>query len=273
MHARVKRFLKSNSGFTLIELIIVIGIMGFLVAMIAPRLAGVMGGAVDAVCDSNQTRLETVMASYTEQYAAIPNNLINLVVEETTGVYTALNPLVEDANKGNGVEVFSADFIEGIEARMHYLNADEAAELISLGVSQVRNLNLSEEVTHYNGNEMNWNKASMPDATLGHMAPVTPAEGVPVLMYGGGYSSGATPTLDAITSGDVLRQPDLAFRIVLGVGPDSDLVQDGLISKAGMCPGGLQRSDHFAYNNYNIALPRLGATVERLPNDVLTMYC
>ena len=294
MHARVKRFLKSNSGFTLIELIIVIGIMGFLVAMIAPRLAGVMGGAVDAVCDSNQTRLEAAMAAYTEQNGAMPDNLMNLVLETSTAG-TFVDPTVaymsDDDNAANGVEVFSSEFINGIGAHIHYLNQDEINELVEMGVTSVRNLNFSrDDVDVYNGNDMFWNTSLPESADLAgaHMEEVdlrgidlTTDPAVAVLMYGGGYSSGATPTLSRVqtaaeiaggaTEGDTLHQAELAFRIVLGVGPDSDLVRDGLITRAGMCPGGLQRSDHFAYNNYNIALPRLGATVERLPNDVLTM--
>lgn len=268
MRLRMKRALKGQGGFTLIELIIVIGIMGFLVAMIAPRLAGVMGGATDAVCDSNQLRLQQVMATYTEQYGAIPNNLTNLVIEQDTGDYVALAGLVEDGNKGNGQEVFSREFIEGTKVRLHYLDADEAEELIAMGVTTVRNLNFSDAVKVYNGNDMNWNKDMLTAIgdTEDHMAPVTVAAGVPVLMYGGGYDDAGA--LDAIAQNAELRQPDLAFRIVLGVGPDSDLVQDGLITKAGMCPGGLQRSDHFAYNNYNIVLPMLEATADRLANEL-----
>ncbi|AEG58745.1 type II secretion system protein [Desulforamulus ruminis] len=261
--SRIKGLLKSQSGFTLIELIIVVGIMGFLVAMIAPRLAGVMSGAVDQVCDSNQTRLQQVLGTYTEKNNNIPAGLTNLVIEESAGNYVAMNAagMVDDNDKSNGAEVFSSEFIGGVKATLHTLNAAEAEELRGMGITSLFNLNVSKAVTEYNGNEMSWNE-NIPDSTVGFMAPAEIEEGLTVMMYGGGSTDTAANA--SALSGE-LRQPDLAYRIILGVGPESNLVKEGLITKAGMCPGGLQRSDHFAYNNYNIALPRLAETVKRLP--------
>lgn len=264
---KIKGRLKGQGGFTLIELIIVIGIMGFLIAMIAPRLAGVMGGASDTVCDTNQTRLQEVMAVYTENYDVMPNGLLNLVIK-TGALHDAIVPLsniTDDGDKGTGLEVFSGDFIDGMNAAYVALTAEEAEELKKMGISRVHNLNLGTDIREYNGyrTEGSWNTTTsgLPAVADGGFMDSQDVEtGVRVLMYGMG----------ATAAGHELNQADLYGRIILGVGPDSDLVQDGLINKAGMCPNALKRNDFFVYNNYNIAVPRLQDTVTYRISPTLT---
>ena len=41
-----------KGGFTLIEILVVLVIMGFLVAMVAPKLANITDGAIDTTCES-----------------------------------------------------------------------------------------------------------------------------------------------------------------------------------------------------------------------------
>ncbi len=48
--------INNQKGFTLLEILVVLTIMGFLIAMVAPRLAGISGDAVDTVCDTNQNQ-------------------------------------------------------------------------------------------------------------------------------------------------------------------------------------------------------------------------
>lgn len=72
-----KKIKKVNSqkGFTLLEILVVLTIMGFLIAMVAPRLAGISGSAVDTVCDTNQNRMVTYMSSFFEKTNRYPNKL------------------------------------------------------------------------------------------------------------------------------------------------------------------------------------------------------
>jgi prepilin-type N-terminal cleavage/methylation domain-containing protein len=272
MRKKLKKILSCKGGFSLIELIIVIGIMGFLVAMIAPRLAGVMAGSVEHISDNNQLRLQQALGTFTERSNALPDGGINLVLEaadptvvglELIGSYYSAGGanaawMFDNNNKRDGAEIFSDEIADGAQVRIHILDVDEADELIKMGIREIYNLNLSQNVSEYNDVVMNWN-ADVPANVNPFMAKVEVAEGVGVLMYGAGHDGTAW---DVIAGGEKIAQPELLYRIILGVGPESALISEGLISKAGMCPGGLQRSGHFAYNNYSMVLPRLSATTE-----------
>ncbi|MCL6447057.1 MAG: type II secretion system GspH family protein [Armatimonadetes bacterium] len=254
MRKKIKGLLqrvKGQGGFTLIELIIVIAIMGFLVAMIAPRLANVASGSGDAICDTNQQRLRQVLAAYVESKGQLPSRLTNLVTETAAGYE---KPSVDDNNKDTGKEALSRDMDNMVHLHLHALTAEEATELVDLGITEVYNLNLSTAVDpDYHGTE-----SSQP-----YMRKVAVEAGVNVLMVGAGHD-GSSWDFSDLEENDTFGNPDLVYRIVLGVGPDSDLVREGQIQSAALCPNGMKRGDHFLYNNYNVIVPRLQATVDRL---------
>ena len=58
--------IKSLAGFTLIELIIVIAILGILSAIAVPRVSGFREKAIQATCETNRRQLETYYAGYLE---------------------------------------------------------------------------------------------------------------------------------------------------------------------------------------------------------------
>jgi hypothetical protein len=64
-------------------------------------------------------------------------------------------------------------------------------------------------------------------------------------------------------------EPDHFGRIVFGMGPESALVKDGVISNAAHCPGGIQNADNATYNDYNLILPRLEATAKRIADTTV----
>ncbi len=128
---------------------------------------------------------------------------------------------------------------------VHTLNAAEATELREMGITDVIDLATGAEV------------------------PV--AAGVRVLMIGSGAAGVAvTDTIPAgaITIGATFGEPDQMYRIVLGAGLDSQLRTDGLVSAAGLCPGGIPNEDYISYNNYNVIVPRLQATINRLVTGI-----
>ncbi len=240
---RAAKFAKNNAGFTMLELIVVIAIMGFLIAMVAPRFAGIVDSAVDPICDSNQQRLVGVVGTYTEQNNSIPDTLTNLVPNNAVaGALTATavptpasNGFIWDLNKEHA-NYFNPDFASRNGFYVHTLNAAEATELQELGLSSLINVD---------------------------GAAQTVASGVRVFMVGAGAATDAADiTVDGLTA--ELGEADHLLRIVMGVGPESELVSDGLITAAGCCPGGVVLEDNVTYNNYNLVLPRLQATIDRV---------
>lgn len=266
---RIKGLLKSKGGFTLIELIIVIAIMGFLAAMVAPRLAGVAGGAGVAVCDVNQQRLVQVTGSFYENVGHMPNGLTNLIVKNDTGVvqdpHTATAWMVDNDNKADGMEIFASDLWAAARMRPHVLDAAEVKELAELGITNVYDLNLNKDVTTYNGKDMKWN-TNVPAAGTGNtfMDPHPLATGNTVMMVGGTPGDAVTSFAHMPAGTGTIGHPDKIYRIMMGVGPDSQLVKDGYISNTALCPNAIKRGDHFAYKHYTVALPRLQATVDRI---------
>ena len=129
---------KARGAFTLIEILVVLVIMGFLVAMVAPKLSGIVNSAVDTTCDTNQQRLRTVLNAYVNQKSALPNGLINLIKYDNN-ITTAANvkiPLGDDGDKVEK-EFFSREMVERMKPKVHFLNKQEAEQLVEMGVKNV----------------------------------------------------------------------------------------------------------------------------------------
>ncbi|RDV82077.1 type II secretion system protein [Ammonifex thiophilus] len=276
---KVFRRLKGQGGFTLIELLIVIAIMGFLIAMIAPRLAKVASGASDTVCDTNQMRLRQVLAAYTEKTGQLPNYLTSLVCHDDAG--KAVDPstqwdmtkeedgskgwYIDNNNKVDGQEVLSKDFYAMTKLGLLTLDQAAADELRALGISKIYYLNVNQDVKamEYIGNEVKKLNEGIPKHVAGKndfMQEDDVKAGTAVLAVGFGDNHKLDPTAGPKKIG----HPDRIGCIVLGVGPNSELVREGQIQHAGLCPNGIKRGDHFLYNNYNIVVPRLASVADKI---------
>lgn len=268
--------LKNSEGFTLLEILVVLTIMGFLIAMVAPRLAGISGDAVDTVCDSNQNRMISMMSSFYEKTSRYPSKLTNLVDETADGVYQL--PAISDNDPDNGPETIASEFNDRNHFRVHYLDADEVAELKNLGIVNVFNLNsydaYNEDGTAIKDGYDNTAGVNNDLALAGNVTKAPKMEAVTldvdvathpiaVMMVGGGYITAAATDFTIETGERGWGEGDFFGRIVLGFGPENALVTSGLVSNAAHCPGGIQNADNVTYNDYNLVLPRLAATVDK----------
>lgn len=258
MKERVKRFMgnilrksRNRHGFTLLEILVVLTIMGFLLAMLAPRLGGISNNAVDTVCDSNQSRTIQMVGAYFEKTNRFPDKMTNLVVQANAAATAWAIPTVSDDIPDNGKETLSSEFAARVKPTIHYLSTAEVTELKGLGIASVFNLN-------------SYDNSAVITADQGTpMAKVALAAGQGVMMSGAGAVDATTDI--AAPAADIVGYGEAEFlgRIVMGLGPESGLITSGLITNAAHCPGGLQNSDNVTYNDYNIVLPRLKATVDR----------
>ena len=276
-----KKFKKVNSqkGFTLLEILVVLTIMGFLIAMVAPRLAGISGSAVDTVCDTNQNRMVTYLSSFFEKTNRFPSGLTNLVISDgaaldATTVYQI--PAVSNQDPDDGAEVLANELYSRNHFHIHYLDVAEADELKNMGIVELFNLN------DYSG--MYWPDGTaktvleladldndfpmaLVTAERPSMEPVTPQDPavvrVGVAMVGCGMDvAGAWVATNATERG--WGEPANFGRIVLGMGPECGLITSGVISNAAHCPGGIQNADNVTYNDYILLLPRLEATADSM---------
>ncbi|SDD71791.1 type II secretion system protein [Desulfuromonas thiophila] len=283
------RRLQAQQGFTLLEILVVLTIMGFLIAMVAPRLAGISGGAVDTVCDSNQNRMVSYLGAYFEKTNRFPDKLTNLVSElATADTYTI--PAVSDDDPENGPETLASEFMGRNHFRIHYLNAKEVAELKGMGIVNLFNLNAYEwmddagtlkagyDAAGTNPTEVAFTaitaadqKPSMEQVALKTAATTGDVLDNPiaVAMVGMGVASNADAAFAVADEERGWGEPDFLGRIVLGMGPESGLITAGIISNAAHCPGGIQNADNVTYNDYNVVLPRLASTVDRMTSTNL----
>jgi prepilin-type N-terminal cleavage/methylation domain-containing protein len=287
-----------RGGFTLIEILVVLVIMGFLVAMVAPKLSGIVDSAVDTTSDTNQERLSSVLNSYAAQNNALPNGYINLMVKTAAGDYAI--PTANDGDKGNGAEFLSAEFVDRFKPQVHVLDADEAKELVEMGVKMTRTLALVDtadaatfagltNAKQYNvveklitepimtgksvmmagvghdGTTWNWGEGST--ITI-NASDVTEDTATPVAIN----AATATVASNNDGSGTFARMDEGKHvgRILMGIGNFSELVNSGMLEEAGVSPTQTQMSAHYSWGNYVAVLPRLTATVNRLEAEGIT---
>ncbi len=271
---KLREKLANSEGFTLLEILVVLTIMGFLIAMVAPKLAGISNSAVDTVCDSNQGRMIQMVSAYVERTGKFPNKLTNLVVQDGVDPVNATyyTPSASDDDPDNGQETLSSEFNDRVAPTLHILDQAELEELADMGIKRLFNLNSYDNFTTDGTNHG-------PDGTIPVAAEAAPmleinltaetvagtldyADALGVMMSGVGAASAA----DFVAGADILGygESDFLGRIVFGFGPENSIITSGLVTNAAHCPGGLQNSDNITYNDYNLIVPRLSATADRV---------
>lgn len=266
--------MSKQSGFTLLEILVVVVIMGFIASMVAWRFAGQRDAAVVVVRDTNQQRITAVVASYLDRQNGYPSGLVNLVdeqglVDEFAGQERYLMPtseldLVLD---DNNVRVsFPADFMDRLKPEVHVLSAAEAEALRRMKLTRAYNLNRYD----YQGIDPVQIAVEVENRLPG-LRESDIQSGLGVLMIGLGADHttlettwiGQAATQEDLRSHDDWITPNAIGRILIGLGQETDLVTSGMLASAGLCPQGMA-NQHTTWNHYNLLLPRLTPTVERL---------
>lgn len=249
--------MKTNAGFTLIEILVVLAIMGFLLAQLAPRLGGITDDARDAVSETNTMRVVSYMRIYFEQTSRFPEHLTNIVVQNGT---TYQLPTISDQNPQTGADTLSKSLDDRNKLHLHIISGTEAAEMRKMGVVNILNLNSYDSSTISDGDRRPT------------MNPVLLTAGMGVAMVGIGNSNPTSPAWTEATEENNWASPELIGRIILGIGPESGLVTSGLVANAAHCPGNIRNIDNVTYNHYNVVLPRLKATVRLTDYPVCQHY-
>jgi type II secretory pathway pseudopilin PulG len=105
-----------KSGFTLIELVVIIGIVVVLAGSATLYLPGILGGAESRALEANLNNLRKVIDDYYKDFGAYPINL-NILTQETAGGYIYIrkipvDPTTKMANwevSEDGINYYSLD--------------------------------------------------------------------------------------------------------------------------------------------------------------------
>lgn len=246
----------NQGGFTLLEILVVPAVLGFLIAMIDPRFGGIVSESQTTVTQQNLTDMVSYITVNLQNFGKYPSGVVNLVSVDSCGTY--YRPMVSDQDPYNGVEVLSHALNERQRLCIHYLNAAEEAELYSLGGVYV-----------YNYNSPYDRDVPSHSSYMGKITVTEAAAGMAVLMTGGGDSDGdGTIESDEVDTAETDRShPDELFRILLGLGPETTLITNDVVQNAATYPEGGAGPLNYAWEYYNLLLPRLLATEHRLSND------
>lgn len=119
---------RSNGGFTLIELVVVLAILGILLALAVPRYLGARKRAYKAEIDNILQELKTLSWAYYHEQDLFPSLVTDIPMDMPSGA--AWNTPVVSAGGGN------ASFVTWTSSGLSGGAPVEPADLCSVTVSQ-----------------------------------------------------------------------------------------------------------------------------------------
>ncbi|MBW1740483.1 MAG: prepilin-type N-terminal cleavage/methylation domain-containing protein [Deltaproteobacteria bacterium] len=262
---------RNQKGFTLLEMLVVLMVMGFLLAMIAPRLLGVFQGAEDDICDTNIKESKKYVAAFEMNYNKLPDKMIVPGYNDTAGTW--YGPTEENIT-AEGNEVFTTAILERIRLMPHTLNADEIDEIMNdLGIREVVVLNNPDDIQAAAKNDI-WGNALPTTGTTEDsqfkLITLDPTATYTWPMIGAGDAAGdgtgwaAHADWDTAANDGTIGDPRWVYRLILGIGPDCELLHR-IVAAEGTCPS-FERAaaDDTMWGWYVVVLPRLENTVAKL---------
>src|SRR6185295_4286088 len=89
------RYIRRRSGFTLIEVLVVIAIIAILIALLVPAVQKVREAASRTECMNALKHIGLASQNYHGQNKLFPPGFVTATVAENNGVFIALLPYVE----------------------------------------------------------------------------------------------------------------------------------------------------------------------------------
>lgn len=132
MRTSIKRIFRSETGFTLVELLVVIAVLGILAGIAVPRLTGVQNRAKDAAIASIAGGIKTAMSIYHVENDGYPDSTVIDTTDTWGDMVTALDTveLGEMADHNISAVTYAADvddneflftFTSATGGRVYYL--------------------------------------------------------------------------------------------------------------------------------------------------------
>jgi len=115
----------AEGGFTLIELVVVLAILGILLALAVPRYLGARKRAFKAEIDNILQEVKTLSWAYYQEHDLFPSSITNIAMEMPSGARWATPAILS----GGGSGAFVSWRSSGIVAPL--VNADECSVIIS----------------------------------------------------------------------------------------------------------------------------------------------